>query len=252
VNRPVLLLSDLHLPPAASPLRDAFLGFCSGPAQSASAVYILGDLFDYWIGDASGLRDYAPEARALHELARRGVRPHFMHGNRDFLLGGAFARAAGLQLLDDPSVVDLCGTRTLLAHGDQFCTDDLDYQRWRRFSRNRYAQAAFHLLPERARQAIAGRARGASETGKRSKPEAIMDVNDEAVRNAFRRYGVRRMIHGHTHRPAEHSHDLDGARAERIVLADWRPERMEYLEYDAAGPRRVRLGGYLAAGPGAG
>ena len=236
-----LLLSDLHLPLQASPLRQAFARFLAGPARQAETVYILGDLFEYWIGDDAGLRDYAAEVLELRALADHGVHLRFMHGNRDFLVGRRFAQAAGLELLRDPLRIELDGVSTLLSHGDIWCTDDHAYQRWRRFSRNPLAQRVFGLLPEARRHRIAGAARQQSEVDKSHKPEAIMDVNEEAVRGAFRKHGVRRIIHGHTHRPAEHHYDIDGSTRERIVLADWRPEHREYLVCDGNGLHRETI-----------
>ncbi|MDR3416563.1 MAG: UDP-2,3-diacylglucosamine diphosphatase [Nevskia sp.] len=233
-----LLLSDLHLPIGPSPLREGFARFLQGPARQAETVYILGDLFEYWIGDDAGLRDYDAEVAALQRLAQTGVRVRYMHGNRDFLAGARFAAAAGLELLPDPLQVDLAGEPTLLSHGDLYCTDDRAYLRWRRFSRNPLVQRLFGLLPEGARRRVAGTARSRSEVDKSHKPESIMDVNADAVRNAFARYGVTRIIHGHTHRPAEHDYHIGGRACRRIVLADWRPLHMEYLVCEAQGWRR--------------
>lgn len=238
MTSPILLLSDLHLPDAPSPLRERFLEFLTGPAREAQAVYLLGDLFEVWVGDAEGLLAYADEARALRALHDAGVSVAFMAGNRDFLLGSAFAEVAGLRRLVDPIVVNLAGTPTLLSHGDSWCTDDIGYQRWRRFSRNPLAQAIFRRLPARWRQAIGGTARQRSKVDKQAKPAEIMDVNADAIATAFAQSGVRRIIHGHTHRPADH---LDAAGRERIVLADWRPDHCEYLQVDDDGLRRVEL-----------
>jgi len=236
-----LLLSDLHLPLQASPLREAFARFLAGPARQAEAVYILGDLFEYWIGDDAGLRDYAAELLELRALADSGVRVGLMHGNRDFLVGRRFAAAAGVELLRDPLRLELGGVPTLLSHGDLWCTDDHAYQRWRRFSHNPLVQRVFGLLPEAPRRRIAGAARQQSAVDKSHKPEAIMDVNEAAVREAFRRSGAGLIIHGHTHRPAEHHYELDGSARERVVLADWRPQHMEYLVCDGAGLHRRTL-----------
>jgi UDP-2,3-diacylglucosamine hydrolase len=164
-----------------------------------------------------------------------------MHGNRDFLVGRRFAHAAGVELLRDPLRLELGGVPTLLSHGDAWCTDDRAYQRWRRFSRNPLAQRLFGLLPRARRRRIAGMARSQSEVDKSHKPQAIMDVNEEAVRAAFRVHQVRRIIHGHTHRPAEHRYSVQAQDCERVVLADWRPEHMEYLVCDELGLRRQTL-----------
>lgn len=238
---PALLLSDLHLPDRASPLRDRFLAFLDGPARTASAVYLLGDIFEFWIGDAEGLRDYGPEARALRKLADSGVPVGFMHGNRDFMVGLRYAEACNFDLLPDPLVVNLFGLPTLLSHGDIWCTDDLPYQRWRRFSRRPLAQAVYRALPASLRLHIAGDLRGRGDTGRRERPQMIIDVNDCAIAQAFADHQVTRIIHGHTHRPAEHRTQVDGLDRERIVLADWRPEHCEVLAVDAAGWQRIAL-----------
>jgi UDP-2,3-diacylglucosamine hydrolase len=246
MTAPILLLSDLHLPNTPSPLRTAFLAFLAGPARQAAAVYILGDLFEYWIGDAEGLREYAPEASALKALSSDGVTVYFMAGNRDFLVGKKFAAVAGLQLLPDPYRLDLGGIPTLLSHGDLFCTEDRAYQRWRRFSRNRVAQAIYRRLPESWRRYVAGAARGQPEgAARRNKPEAILDVVDADVRAAFAAYAVPRLIHGHTHRPARHTQQINGHNVERWVLADWRPGHYEYVVIDSDGFQRRN---FLATG----
>ncbi len=236
-----LLLADLHLPAGPSPFREAFLAFCAGPAREAADVYILGDLFEYWIGDDVGMELYGAETAALRALSDEGVRVHFAHGNRDFLVGSRFLEAGGTRLLRDPTKLELAGAPTLISHGDEFCTDDVAYQRWRRFCRNRPGQKIFVALPRALREKIAGGVRKTSLVEKRSKPEDIMDVNQETVRAAFVKHGVTRIIHGHTHRPAEQRYEIDGRACERVVLADWRPERMEYLRADEAGLRRILL-----------
>jgi UDP-2,3-diacylglucosamine hydrolase len=236
-----LLLSDLHLPLEPSPLRQGFAEFLEGPARTAQTVYILGDLFEYWIGDDAGLRDYAAEAAALRALSERGVHIGLMHGNRDFLIGRRFAAAAGVELLPDPLRLDLDGVPTLLSHGDVFCTDDIAYQRWRRITRKPLTQRLFYMMSESQRHRFSGSARRRSEAGQYDKPKAILDVNEHAVRAACARYGVARLIHGHTHRPAGHCMEVAGRACERIVLADWRPERMEYMISDAGGLRRQLL-----------
>lgn len=230
-----LLLSDLHLPSGPSPLRDRFLAFLSGPARGAERVFLLGDLFEYWIGDDVGLRVYAAECEAIRELVAAGVPVAVQAGNRDFLLGRAFCAATGARLLDDPVVETVAGEPVLLSHGDIWCTDDVGYQRWRRFSRNPATQWLFARLPVALRERIAGGVRARSGSSKVHKAEAIMDVNPRAIEAAFRDHGVTRMIHGHTHRPAVHEMEVDGRGCRRRVLPDWRPERMEYLRVDGSG-----------------
>lgn len=239
-----LLLADLHLPlpgsqAKASFLNEAFLRFCSGPARQAQRVFLLGDLFETWVGDDVGIRQYADAVAALRALSDRGVAVFTQTGNRDFLLGPRFAAATGSTALADEAVLTLAdGVPTLLAHGDTYCTDDLGYQRWRRFSRHRLAQWLFLRLPVGQRQRIAGELRSGSTSAKANKPMAIMDVNASAIEHAFRRSGVRRLIHGHTHRPADHTLTVDGERCERLVLADWRPDRLEWLAIQDSGVTR--------------
>ncbi len=236
-----LLISDLHLPPAASPLRERFASFLAGPARAASALYILGDLFEVWIGDDAGLAEYGVERACLRALTKAGVPVCFQHGNRDFLVGPQFAAATGVQVLADPVTVELGGVTTLISHGDLWCTDDAGYQRWRRFSRSAVVQGVYGALPRSWRERFAGRVRAHSDAGKQYKPADIMDVNDAAVRQAFAAYGVTRMIHGHTHRPATHDYAIDGRACQRIVLADWRPGLCEALRVDGSGAHRVAL-----------
>lgn len=238
-----LLLADLHLPVApdaheASFLNEAFLRFCAGPARAAERVFLLGDVFESWVGDDLGLADYPREIAALKALSDSGVQLFYQTGNRDFLLGRAFERATGALRLADEHLEVLGGVPTLLAHGDQFCSDDVGYQRWRGFSRNRVAQWLFLRLPAARRRRIAGGLRDGSASSKRNKPQNIMDVNAEAIAAAFAKHQVTRMIHGHTHRPAEHQLDVDGQACERIVLADWRPERIEWLRVTGEGWQR--------------
>lgn len=235
---PALFISDLHLPAQPSELREVFIRFLEGPALKADALYILGDLFEVWIGDDAGLQIYAREVSRLAALTVRGVPVYYLHGNRDFLVGAHFAEISGVKILRDPCVIDLYGQPTLLSHGDLFCTDDLGYQRWRAFSRNRLAQWCFLKLPVNWRTRIAGGARAQSDKDKAYKPLAIMDVNANAIAAAFETWNTRRMIHGHTHRPADHR-DANGR--ERIVLADWTAQRMEALSVDASGMQRIPL-----------
>jgi UDP-2,3-diacylglucosamine hydrolase len=235
--RPTLLASDLHLSADRPALAVAFRRFCAGPARRAHAVYLLGDLFDWWIGDDQ-LRDAfdAGVAEAIRGVTAAGTPVHLAHGNRDFLLGARFADATGASFLPDRIVVDLHGTPTLLSHGDELCTGDVDYQRLRERMRNPATQRRLLRLPRFARAAIARSLRRKSRDATALKPESIMDVDEGAVADAFRRFAVTRMIHGHTHRPATHHVDVDGERRQRIVLPDWH-DVARYLEVDEAGAR---------------
>jgi len=219
---PTLFISDLHLSPKRPALVAAFHDFMRGPARGASALYALGDLFDAWVGDDQ-LREplAAGVAAAFAALAAAGTRIYLQRGNRDFLLGERFAQASGATLLGDAVVHDLHGTPTLIMHGDQLCTDDVDYQRFRAWWRVPKHRQRFLALPYFARRGIAAVLRAGSRRATANKPELIMDVNAEAVAAAFREHGVTRLIHGHTHRPARHKLVVDGRRCERWVLADW-------------------------------
>ncbi len=230
-----LFLSDLHLSPERPAALAAFHAFTRGPARQAAAVYILGDLFDWWVGDDQLADPFvAAIAASLKSITDAGVPLYVGHGNRDFLLGQRFARATGAVLLPDFTVVDLAGTRTVLCHGDELCTDDTEYQAYRARMREPAAQARLLRLPYVVRRAIAWWLRRKSRGEKALKPESIMDVTPVAVETAFRAHGARRMIHGHTHRPARHEHSVDGVPSERFVMADWQ-DRGHYLAVDAGG-----------------
>ncbi len=216
-----LFISDLHLDESRPEIVDLFERFLVEQARSADALYILGDLFESWIGDDDDSPLANRVARAMRALSDSGVPVFFMRGNRDFVLGKDFARKAGMTILDDPTVVDLHGEPALLMHGDTLCTDDIDYQKFRRIMHNRWFQRIALALPLSIRRRIAGRLRGQSQKHVARKAETIMDVNQSAVEAAMRAHGVRLLIHGHTHRPATHSVDIDGRNAERIVLGDW-------------------------------
>ena len=217
-----LFIADLHLDPLRPEIQARFSGFLQREARQAPALYILGDLFEVWVGDDAPLPEYRPGMRALRELADSGVPVYFMHGNRDFLIGQRFARECGVQLLPDPSVINLYGEPTALLHGDSLCTDDREYQRFRYWVRKPWLQDLLLRLPASLRWRIGRSIRARSQQRTRNKPMQIMDVNPEAVVARFHELGVRRMIHGHTHRPDRHKVELGGnATAERIVLGDW-------------------------------
>lgn len=233
-----LFISDLHLTPERPGAAASFLRFLEQRAAHADALYILGDLFEAWVGDDDLASPFNTGiAAALKQVSDAGVPVYFLPGNRDFLAGPGFARAAGLSLLQDPTPVDLYGTPTLLAHGDAWCTDDAPYQAFRAQVREPAWRATFLDKPLAERHAIAAVLRERSEQAKADKRPDIMDVNSAAVAEAFRRHGVSRIIHGHTHRPARHEHLIDDRSRERWVLPDWYDASAGYLVCDATGCR---------------
>lgn len=217
----VLFISDLHLDPARPDIAERFLRFLDTEASTADALYILGDLFEAWVGDDDPEPEKQRAANCLAGISDTGKPLFFMHGNRDFLIGEDFAKATGCTLLPDPSVVELYGDRVLLMHGDSLCTDDVDYQAFRTMVRNPLWQKAFLARSLEERAAIAMEARSRSLAASGAKPAEIMDVNQAAVEAAIREHGVQKLLHGHTHRPAVHRFDVDGREATRIVLGDW-------------------------------
>lgn len=217
-----LFISDLHLAATRPLVTRHFTAFLAHDARRAAALYILGDLFDYWVGDDQ--LDHDPLARevadALKQLSLH-VPVFLMHGNRDFLIGARFAREAGITLLSDPATVEINGQRVLLLHGDTLCTGDTAYQQFRTQARDPAWQRALLGKSYAERLRFAQEARMRSTAEKSLKAEDIMDVTPAAVTDAFRQHDVRLMIHGHTHRPDTHTHEVDGKRCTRWVLADW-------------------------------
>jgi UDP-2,3-diacylglucosamine hydrolase len=238
-----LFISDLHLAGERPETNEQFFRFLDEEAARADALYVLGDLFEYWAGDDE-LQDPAGDplaaevARAFRRLVDAGVPVHFMHGNRDFLASGGFLRASGAQFLQDPSVLTIGREPVALLHGDTLCTDDKAYQAWRLKARSADFQREFLAKPLAERHRLIGGMREESRQVTAATPAEIMDVNADAVRDAFRQLRVRRMVHGHTHRPARHELEVDGRRCERWVLPDWYGPG-GYLALDDVGPRLV-------------
>jgi UDP-2,3-diacylglucosamine hydrolase len=235
-----LFLSDLHLGETRPEANERFFSFIEDTAAKAGAVYILGDLFEYWIGD-DDLEEpfHALIAGFLRNLSR-GVPLFVMRGNRDFLMGERFSAATGARMLDDPTVVDAGGVPTLLMHGDTLCTDDGDYQEWRKLAHSETWQREFLAQPLSRRRDTMNALREKSKKALKSKPAEIMDVNPGAVRDAFRRSGAVRLIHGHTHRPGSEMLEVDGRRCERWVLPDWYGSG-GYLELAGARPKLLQF-----------
>ena len=231
-----LFASDLHLDSDSPWAIDAFLAFLAGPARTAEALYLLGDLFEVWVGDDDDSADHARTCAGLRTLTDSGVAVYVIHGNRDFLLGATFERRTGTKLLPDPVLADIHGVPTLLSHGDVFCTEDTSYQQLRSIVRQPAWQQRFLALPLDARRALASAARAGSKAHTERTVPVIMDVSPEAVLRAFRATGARRLIHGHTHRPAIHPGVVDGTPTERVVLAPW----YEAASCVAVGPDGVR------------
>lgn len=230
-----LFISDLHLDDSRPDIAAALLSLLSGEARAAQALYILGDLFEAWIGDDDDTALARVVAEGLNALHAAAVPIYFMHGNRDFLLANHYAQRAGMRLLAEAEVIDLYGTPTLLLHGDTLCTADSGYLKFREQVRQPTWQASFLAQSLDARRVFAANARAQSRLHTKSAAAEIMDVTPAAVVAAFRDHGVTRMIHGHTHRPAIHPPiDVDGSARQRIVLGDWH-RHGSVLRVDATG-----------------
>jgi UDP-2,3-diacylglucosamine hydrolase len=230
-----LFVSDLHLDPAWPDITGLFLEFLGNDATAAQALFILGDLFEAWVGDDDLTEHNRQVIAGLRALTDSGVPVALMHGNRDFLLGAEFATASGCRLIEDPRLIELYGTPTLLMHGDSLCTDDVAYQQFRAQTRDPAWQRAALARPLAERRALAQQMRGESEAHKRVQADDLMDVNPIEVERTLRHHGAVRLIHGHTHRPGRHRFELDGRPVERIVLGDWQPGHGSVLECTASG-----------------
>ena len=240
-----LFISDLHLDGTRPEITAQFLDFLDREARRAEALYILGDLFEAWIGDDDPDPDNRRVIQGLRSVTDAGVKTFLIHGNRDFLIGKRFCRETGVELLTDGTVVNLYGRRVLLMHGDLLCIDDHAYQRLRRIVRNPIVQFVMRRLTLRQRQKLAERMRAGSKEHIASMDVAapqIMDVNQDEVRRTFARYGVDCIIHGHTHRPAVHEMQIDGQPAVRIVLGDWY-EQGSVLRWGERGFELAQLSG---------
>lgn len=214
-------ISDLHLEEARPDITRAFLAFLEHKAMGIDALYILGDFFEAWIGDDEKTPLQEQVATALKAVSNSGTPLYLMHGNRDFLMGQDYALRCGATLLPDPTVVDLYGTPTLLMHGDSLCTADVEYQKFRATMRNEQWQQMFLKRPLADRQIVARQLREISMAKNQGKEEFIMDVTPDEVVREMESHNVQRLIHGHTHRPAEHPLQTNGQPAKRIVLGDW-------------------------------
>jgi UDP-2,3-diacylglucosamine hydrolase len=230
----ILLISDLHLEEQRPDITRAFLQFLQQRATACEALYILGDFFEVWIGDDAISPYQQSIATALRTLSDSGTRIYLMHGNRDFMLGQSFCRQAGCTLLKDPCVVNLQGEAVLLMHGDSLCTSDLAYMRLRKVLRNPLTLWLLRHLPLAKRQQLARKLRNESQAQTKQKADAITDITPAEIPRVMAKYGVRTLIHGHTHRPNTHTLEVNGQSAQRIVLGDWDQQGWA-LQIDANG-----------------
>ena len=227
-------IADLHLTDERPVATGRFFRFLNEEAKGADALYILGDLFEAWVGDDHDEQVAHDTARQIKALVDSGTPVYFMHGNRDFMLAERYAALSGMTLLSDPTRIDLYGEPTLLMHGDTLCTDDTAYQTFRSRVRRPFILALLRRLPLSLRHRMARQARAGSETAKSGKAAEIMDVNSDEVMRVMRAHQTRRLIHGHTHRPAQHKHTIDGRDSERWVVPDWY-SRCGYVMCDSTG-----------------
>lgn len=228
----IFFISDLHLSPHRPKLIELAIDFLQNHIRDMTTLYILGDLFDVWIGDDIIASEFSPFIRQLRHLQQCGVTTYLMVGNRDFMLGKDFAHYCRCLILSDPSVINLYGQQVLITHGDSLCTNDIEYQRYRYWSRNNFLRKCFLYLPMQYRQNILAKIKQKNCEQKQHKSTMTMDVNYFEVDKVLRRHGVRYLIHGHTHCPAMHDVTIDTAPAYRIVLGDWDDE-ISYLKCES-------------------
>ncbi|WP_416308203.1 UDP-2,3-diacylglucosamine diphosphatase [Neptunicella sp. SCSIO 80796] len=216
-----LFIADLHLSESRPDITAAFIEFIRDQAVNADALYVLGDLFEVWIGDDEITSLNQQVISAFKQLTDHAVPVYFIHGNRDFLIGQRFAKATGITILPEHHIVDLYGEKVLIMHGDSLCTLDLAYQKFRKTSRSWWWQAFILSLPLFVRHKIGQNARRKSQQANMHKSDNIMDVTDDEVIAQMQKYQVQTLIHGHTHRPAIHQLEVNDKPAKRIVLGDW-------------------------------
>ena len=231
-----LFVSDLHLEADRPDIGNQFIQFLKAEAMEADDLYILGDLFESWVGDDDPNAHYAKIKMAIRKVVDKGVPVYFMHGNRDFMVGRQFANETGVEILKDPYPVTMYGQKALLTHGDALCTDDTQYQRVRVMTRNPDWQASVLAKPLKERLRIAAEARRQSLERTLNLSMDIMDVNQDEVRRVITTHGVDVLLHGHTHRPDIHTIDLGNRKAKRIVLGDWYTQG-SVLRWDLQGPK---------------
>ncbi len=216
-----LFISDLHLSGERPYITQLFIDFLQNRASQADALYILGDLFEVWPGDDMIQPDYTDSIEAMKQLSDSGVPLYVMQGNRDFLMAEGFSQVSGARLIEDPTIIDLYGTPTLLMHGDTLCTDDIDYQKFRNMVRDQKWKDMFFALPKDERLAMTTKYRTISKDETAKKSMQIMDVNQQTVEATMHNHQIQQLIHGHTHRPNIHHFRSNQLDMTRIVLGDW-------------------------------
>jgi UDP-2,3-diacylglucosamine hydrolase len=231
-----LFISDLHLEADRPDIGKQFLHFLQTDASEADDLYILGDLFEAWVGDDDPNTHYFTIKRAIRKLVDGGIPVYFMHGNRDFMIGSGFANETGVQILEDPYKVTMYGQKILLSHGDILCTDDVRYQRVRQMVRNPEWQAQMRAKPLKERLRISKEARRQSLEQTINMSLDIMDVNQDEVKRVIQKYKVDVLLHGHTHRPGIHDVQVGNRKARRIVLGDWYTQG-SVVRWDSRGPK---------------
>lgn len=235
MKQDIIFISDLHLALEKKEVNRRFLSFLADQASMASAVYILGDLFDAWIGDDDNTPPNKKIKAQLKKVTDSGTPVFLQQGNRDFLIGEKFSQETGITLLDDYAVIDIFGVKTLLTHGDLLCTDDIPYQEFRIKSHTKEWQKNVLSKPLWVRILAARWYRFRSHFHKRKKSVEIMDVNQQTVVKVMQENHCLRLIHGHTHRPAIHDFKISGKPAQRFVLAEWKKDHIEILRWNSQG-----------------
>lgn len=241
MNKEIILISDLHIALNKKEITNRFLLFLKNQAREVNTVYILGDLFDAWVGDDDNTSPNKNIKYQLKLLTESGVQVFLQQGNRDFLMGDQFCRETGVTLLNDYKVINLNGVNTLLTHGDLLCTDDLPYQAFREKSRSDEWKQNVLSKPLLIRLLAARWYRFKSYFHKRKKSQDIMDVNQQTVINEMLKHNCYRLIHGHTHRPAVHNFDINGKSAQRFVLAQWEKDSAQILRWNSEGYRIEKI-----------
>jgi len=235
LKQQIIFISDLHISFEKKEITRRFLSFLQNQAKNASAVYILGDLFDTWVGDDDNMPPNKKIKKQLKQLTNSGTKVFLQQGNRDFLLGQQFCKETGITLLDEYTVIDLFGVKTLLTHGDLLCTDDIPYQAFRQKSHTHEWKQNVLTKPLLLRLLVARWYRFRSFFHKRKKSQDIMDVNQQTISHVMQEYDCHRLIHGHTHRPAIHDFKIKQIPAQRFVLAEWKKDSAEILLWNAEG-----------------